>query len=249
MIINDFDNTTEPIVNLETFYGKKKHIVDTCLIVFSKAIHDYMVKTFECDVIGEISACNGDITIYSFTNEGEKIAFYLSPIGSAVASGSVYEAHWQVGATQFIMFGSCGSLDGEKTHGKYIIPTECYRGEGASYYYKEPADYIEITTAERLAKIFDELEAPYVMGRVWTTDSILRETAGLVNKRKEEGCIAVDMELAGVQALCDFYHFELYNFLEAGDVLEESHYDVRGLPNANHGLGKLSLALDIAQRI
>ena len=30
---------------------------------------------------------------------------------------------------------------------------------------------------------------------VWTTDSMLRETAGLVQKRKQEGCVAVEMEL------------------------------------------------------
>ena len=53
---------------------------------------------------------------------------------------------------------------------------------------------------------------------------MLRETKGLVARRKSEGCIAVEMELAGVQAACDFYHLELYDFLEAGDVLEESGY-------------------------
>ena len=75
---------------------------------------------------------------------------------------------------------------------------------------------------------------------------MLRETVGLVEKRKEEGCIAVEMELAGVQALCDFYDLELYNFLEAGDVLESSGYEVEGLHGANHNLGKLYIALDIA---
>ena len=51
------------------------------------------------------------------------------------------------------MFGSCGSLEGERTRGKYIVPTEAYRGEGASYYYAPPADYIAIKTADKLAAI------------------------------------------------------------------------------------------------
>ena len=42
---------------------------------------------------------------------------------------------------------------------------------------------------------------------------MLRETVGLVEKRREEVCIAVEMELAGVQALCDFYGLELYDIL------------------------------------
>ena len=68
-------------------------------------------------------------------------------------------------------------------------------------------------------------------------------------RRKREGCLAVEMELAGVEAVCDFYGLELFGFLEAGDVLEESNYDVRDLPAANHNLGKLSVALEIAKRI
>ena len=157
--------------------------------------------------------------------------------------------HWRTGATKFVMFGSCGSLDREKTYGKYIIPTESYRGDGCSYYYAEPSDYIRIRNADRLADIFDEMGVPYVKGRVWTTDSMIRETAGLVQKRKSEGCLGVEMELAGVEAVCGFYGMDLYDFLEPGDVLEESGYDIRDLPGANHNLGKLMIALQIVKRI
>ncbi len=44
-------------------------------------------------------------------------------IGSALASSLCYEVHWQTGATKFIMFGSCGSLDADATKGRYIIPS------------------------------------------------------------------------------------------------------------------------------
>ena len=91
--------------------------------------------------------------------------------------------------------------------------------------------------------------APYVLGKIWTTDSIVRETKGLVAKRKAEGCIAVEMEVSAVQATCDFYGLELYDFLEAGDVLEVSGYEVEGLNNANHNLGKLYIALEAVLRV
>ena len=83
----------------------------------------------------------------------------------------------------------------------------------------------------------------------YISDSMLRETVNLVNKRKEEGCIAVEMELAGVQAICDFYGFELYDFLVAGDVLIEGNYETDGLSAANHDLDKLFLALQIAKSV
>ena len=37
--------------------------------------------------------------------------------------------------------------------------------------------------------------------------------------------------------------------LEAGDVLEENAYDTKELASANHNLGKLMIALEIAKRI
>lgn len=249
MIIDCYDVETEPIISLKDFYGEQKHIVDTCLIIFSKEIHKHLLEEYECEQIAELGCCNGNIPIYKMNYKGIKLAFYLTGIGSAVASSMCYEAHWLTGATKFIMFGSCGSLDREKTHGKFILPTESYRGEGCSYYFAEPADYIEIKNNYKLATMFNEIGAPYVLGKVWTTDSMLRETKGLVAKRKAEGCIAVEMEVAGVQAVCDFYGLELYDFLEAGDVLEASGYEVEGLHNANHNFGKLYIALEIALRV
>ena len=52
-----------------------------------------------------------------------------------------------------------------------------------------------------------------------------------------------------MQAVCDFFRFQLYHFLEAGDVLAESGYETEGLNEANHGIGKLMIALDIASEI
>lgn len=97
--------------------------------------------------------------------------------------------------------------------------------------------------------IFDELKLPNVLGKVWTTDAIYRETKAKFDARKREGCIAVEMELAGVQAVCDFYGWELYDFLVTGDVLDQEVYDVSGLADANHNMDKLYVAIEMAKRI
>ena len=249
MITDSYDVNTEPVINLKDFYGKAKYITDLCLVIFSEKIHTHLLKTYECKEIGVVSACNGNTTIYKMDYKGRAIAFYLSAIGSAIASGMCCEANHLTGVKKFIMFGSCGSLNKEKTKGKFIIPTESYRGEGCSYYYAAPADYITIKNSSKLAAFFEKSGIPYVCGKVWTTETMLRETAGLVAKRKAEGCIAVDMELAGVQAVCDFYNFELFNFLEAGDVLAESSYEIANLNSANHDLGKLYIALEAALQL
>ena len=249
MITDCYDPSGKPIISLRDFYGEPKHIVDTCLIIFSKQIHTYLLDNYKCEQIGLIGACNGSTPIYKLNYKGKDIAFYLTAIGSALAASQCYEASWLTGATKFVMFGSCGCLDRAKTQGKFIVPTESYRGEGCSYYFAEPSDYISIKNCNKLATIFEKMGVPHVLGRVWTTDSMIRETVDLVAKRKAEGCIAVEMELAGVQAVCDFYGLELYDFLEAGDVLEEGGYEVEGLVGANHNLGKLYIGLEVALQI
>lgn len=249
MITDSYDIQTSPVLSLKDFYGEQKHLVDKCLVVFSREIHQHLLDTYSCEPIGFIRACNMSIPIYKMNYKGENIAFYLTMIGSALASSNCVEANWICGATKFIMFGSCGVLDSEKASGKYIIPTESYRGEGLSYYYAPPADYITIKNSDKVAQLFEELKIPHVHGRVWTTDSMLRETTGLVEKRKSEGCIAVEMEVAGVQSVCDFFNLELYDFLEPGDVLDAISYEADGLTAANHNLKKLYIDLEIALRI
>ena len=57
------------------------------------------------------------------------------------------------------------------------------------------------------------------------------------------------MEIAGVQSVCDFHNLDLYSFIVTGDVLSEEKYEVGGFRNANHGLDKFFVALEIAKRI
>ncbi len=249
MITDSFDNKTQPLFTLKDFYGERKRLVDICLVIFSKNIFDHILSAFRCEKIAVMEAVNGSIPVYKIVYRGKAIAFYLSCVGSTAAAHFIIEANWLTGASKFVMFGSAGSLDGEKTANKYVIPTEAYRDEGMSYHYAPPSDYITIKNSDKVKTFFDEWNIPNVQGRIWTTDAFLRETAGQVALRKSEGCIAVEMEVAGVQAVCDFYNFELYNFLATGDVLCENGYDNSKLSDANHNLDKLQIALNLAVQI
>ena len=147
------------------------------------------------------------------------------------------------------MFGSSGSLVQEKTANRFVVPSEAYRDEGMSYHYAPPGDYITVKNSPTVKAVFDELRVPYIEGKIWTTDAILRETAGQAVKRREEGCIAVEMEIAGVQSVCDFNVLNLYTFIVTGDVLSENSYSTGTLSDANHNIDNFQLALEIASRI
>ena len=134
MIIDSYDINSEPIVKLENFYGEKQHLVKKCMVIFSKVIYEYMLEKFPCRQIAEVRACNGNIPVWTLPYEGETIGFYLTPIGSALAAGTIAEVNHLTGASVFIMFGSCGSLDKEQPMESLFSQRRQYRGEGLSYY-------------------------------------------------------------------------------------------------------------------
>lgn len=249
MIIDSFDYEGEAIVSPKAFFGERRKICDVAVGTFSREIYPAVLERFPNEKIGEMRASNRIKPVHLLTINDKKIVFYLSEIGASLAGTDAIEINWCTGADKFILFGSAGSLDKKKTEGKYVVPSEAYRDEGMSYHYACPADYITIKNADVVEKIFIKHGMPFVKGRVWTTDAIYRETRGLAEKRKSEGCLAVEMELAGVQAVCDFHNIELYYFLVTGDVIDTEEYTADGLHEANHDMKKFYTALRIAEEL
>ena len=248
MIIDSFD-TSEPILKLEHFYGEKGHILDKCLVLLSQEIFEHVQSHYNLKQVGLIGGSSYRIPIYAFEYKGELIGVYLSPMGSVLCAGNIAECAYITGATKFVMFGSCGALDKEITKGKIVIPTEAYRDEGTSYHFMPPSDFVKINNSDKVESIFKKYKIPYVKGKVWTTDGFLMETVNKVKKRKEEGCIVVEMELAACQAVANHFKLELYDFLQPGDVLIEGDYDKTLLHAANHDLMKLEIGLKIIEEI
>ena len=55
--------------------------------------------------------------------------------------------------------------------------------------------------------------------------------------------------MTDMQSVCDFYGFDLYDFLVTGDVLSEDKYEMERFNDANHNLDKFYIALEIAKRL
>lgn len=251
MITEAFDEFTDAIITPEMIYETQK-LCDTCIITFSHVIVSEILSHFPCDIAAEMKTANGPIPIYMLEYKGHKIAFYMSMIGSTCAAANLEEARCLIGAENYIMFGSCGCLCNDLTEGKLIVPTEAYRDEGLSYHYAKASDYLKIKNSNTVASFFDDTGIPYVKGKTWTTDAIFRETRGNLEKRKAEGCISVEMECAGIQAVCDFRGLEFYNFLISSDMLDCDEWERRILgcdEEHSHQLNSFYIALELALRI
>ncbi len=252
MITDTFDTTTQAILSPEKIYGVSKTLCDICIITFSNQIVAEILNQFPCLKIAEIQSVNGSIPCFKLNYKGKDISFYMTMIGGAGAGACVEDAHCLIGATKYIMFGSCGCLNKNVTAGKIIIPTDAYRDEGLSYHYVKASNYIKIKNADFVADFFKKSGIPYITGKTWTTDAIYRETRGNMEKRKAEGCIAVEMESAAVQAVCNFNNFEFYNFLISDDLLDSPEWDRRILGvegKCAHQIKSFYMALELALRI
>ena len=148
------------------------------------------------------------------------------------------------------MFGGAGCLNKEIARGKVMVPTEAYRDEGTSYHYAPAADYITVKNADIVANFMEESGLPYVKGKTWTTDAFYRETTGNFEKRKADGCISVEMECAGLQAVCDFRRVDFYTFFTSGDLLDAPKWDLRKkdgqIIDTQHDAGHFDIALELA---
>lgn len=247
-IVNTFDDKSDAIINAESLIEKVEGFPETVVAVFSRKFVDLLSRLFplkeiSCFVAGSV------IPIYRFDYKGKSFAFYQTLIGGPGSAGLLEEVIAK-GAKNILFFGSCGALDKSLTEGHLIVPTAAYRDEGTSYHYAPASDYIEVASANRLADILDELNVPYHKAKIWTTDSIYRETVNNMQARKNDGCVAVDMECASIMACAQFRNVNAYEFVYAADCLDGA-WDVRILGNMPEDMREriLRVALEIAVRI
>lgn len=68
---------------------------------------------------------------------------------------------------------------------------------------------------------------PFTTGKTWTTDAKYRETPDMIELRRNEGCITVEMEAAAFFAVSQYYGIPLAQLLYAGDDVSGEVWDSR----------------------
>ena len=113
--------------------------------------------------------------------------------------------------------------------GEIVVPVSAVRDEGTSYHYIEPSREIEChkETARTVVSSLKEMGIPFATGKTWTTDAIYRETPDMIESRRNEGCITVDMEAAAFFAVSKYHDIPLAQLLYAGDDVSGEVWDSR----------------------
>ena len=250
-IIDEFDPHSVPLFTPKQIYGECEPIARICVVTFHhKVTEKVLSEHFPREVAAAFTA-NGRIPIYRLEKTDPAILFYMSPIGAPAAGAVLEEVHTLTGASHFVVFGSAGVLDSDRCRGKILIPTESYRDEGLSYHYAPSADYIRMKNSEKLADFFSSRGVPYLAGRNWTTDAIYRETVDRIARHRADGCISVEMEAAGLEAVADAVGAELYTFFFGGDILGERWEigNIGGEKEKKKQESLFDLALDFAKTL
>lgn len=253
MILTEFDecktSTFDPF-EVENVVPNFPKIGISC---FSEKLMNRYVEIFNGEKISEICSANGRIPVYKIKYKDIDIALFMSRVGAPACTVS-YEEVLAMGLEKLIMFGTCGVLDRNIDDLAIIIPTSAVRDEGTSYHYVKASDEIEVNEKyrDKFKEILDKNGVSYVEGKVWTTDAPYRETRDKVLKRKEQGCVCVEMECASMSAVAKFRNKDFFEFFYAADNLDSDKWDKRSLGNDARLSDKektIYLALELATKI
>ncbi len=159
-----------------------------------------------------------EYTMYTGSYQGIKIT---AMNGGRFSTDTAITAEVMCNAqiSNIIRIGTCGSLSENIKIGDLVIADEVIRGDGVTPYYvddsfKTVADKKISDTLYQAAK---DLGANIHRGTVWTTDALLRESREIVEAKRKEGAVAVDMVSSSLLTIVQIYKVKAGSILAVSD--------------------------------
>ncbi len=226
--IIEHDSTREAFIEPSKII-RPRDMPEHCVICFFKEVMDKIIIEHNAKVLVENRWEDGVHPVYEIEVHGKRLAFYHPGIGAPL-SAAILEEVIAFGCKKFVACGGSGVLAKEIAVGNLIVVSEAIRDEGVSYHYLPPDREVAANkiALNSLTKELDHRGIPYLTGKTWTTDAPYRETPSKIAKRKEEGCLTVEMECAGMMAVAQFRDVIFGQILYGGDDLSGTNWDNRG---------------------
>jgi len=220
-IIDEIGLDEEGIISAKKMFQSRNkpmladHIT-TALILFDKdPAPEILAKSKE---LFKFVAASSVLPQYIYDN---KIVIAYAPLGGPAVGGLVEEL-LAFGIKRIVACGSSG-LIGDFQSDKFLIVSKAIRDEGLSYFYLKPSLYVD-TDDEQNKKIenaLKKLELEYGEGITWTTDAFYKETISRMNKRIQQGAVAVEMECASIAAVCKYRNIPFSQVLYFSDIVKQ----------------------------
>jgi len=164
-----------------------------------------------------------EYTMYTGTYQGIKITAINGGRFSTDTSITT-EVMCNANIGNIIRIGTCGALSENIKVGDLVVVDKVIRGDGVTPYYVDK-DFQTIADNKITDTLFDVAGGMAVTihrGTVWTTDALLRETRQIVEEKRKQGAIAVDMVSSALLTIAQIYN------VKAGSILAVSDNVVTG---------------------
>ena len=225
--ILEFDPTREAVLEPARLIARQD-VPERCVLCFFREVIADVQTRYDARTVAVLSSEIGANPLLEIEHEGVRLAFLHPGVGAPLAAGFLEELI-ALGCRKFIACGGAGVLNANLAVGHIVIPTSALRDEGTSYHYLPPGEPA-MPHPDGVAAIEATLQKhaiAYVTGKTWTTDAFYRETAGKVKRRREAGCLTVEMEAAAFFAVAQFRDVILAQMLYSGDNLDGENWDSR----------------------
>jgi uridine phosphorylase len=125
------------------------------------------------------------------------------------------------GIKDVVRVGSCGAMDENIKVGDLIVVDKVIRGDGVTPYYVDSKFQTQADKkiADTLFEVAKGMGVAVHRGTAWTTDALLRETREIVEAKRKEGAIAVDMVSSTLITICQTYNVRAGSILAVSDNL------------------------------
>lgn len=118
-----------------------------------------------------------------------------------------------------IRIGTCGALDERMKVGDLVVAERALRGDGVTPYYVDPSfeTVSDPALTEAVVNAAQASGAAVHRGMVWTTDALLRETREIVEAKRTQGALAVDMVSSALLTICQLHKVRAAAILAVSD--------------------------------
>lgn len=223
--ILEFDENKEALIRPEFLKNRYEPISERLLICF---FHETIEKLLEREEIALHFVLRGENPLKIYKFQDQDMTLVEGRLG-APAAGGYLEDLIALGAKKILFVGGAGVLRKDLAVGKFLVPTSAVRDEGFSYHYLPPAREVEanLDVASKITEYLKKSGIDYLTGKTWTTDAFYRETPEKIKKRREEGCLFVEMEQSALMAVAAYREVEYGAILYGGDDVSKEKWDSR----------------------
>jgi uridine phosphorylase len=159
-----------------------------------------------------------EYTMYTGTYQGIKITGINGGRFSTDTSITT-EVMCNAQIQNIIRIGTCGAMDESMKVGDLVVVDKVIRGDGVTPYYVDKGflTAADKKIADTLFEAAKDMGATIHRGTAWTTDALLRETRELVESKRKEGAIAVDMVSSTLLTIAQIYKVKAGSILAVSD--------------------------------